>query len=134
MAQGGKYMHTILVRPNAKSIFPFSIGFIKDTEFPWPCWPEGSAEINFHVVPGFATGSRAFCLIRTFDGQGQGKSGAAMRKLIRSMPLDVIIPPPPDGVPHPSIYIILFLHIIFTKASLLAGVCFPLGMYWGQSF
>ena len=22
----------------------------------------------------------------------------------------------------------------FTKASLLAGVCFPLGMYWGQSF
>ena len=23
---------------------------------------------------------------------------------------------------------------IFTKASLLAGVCFPLGMYWGQSF
>ena len=21
-----------------------------------------------------------------------------------------------------------------TKASLLAGVCFPLGMYWGQSF
>ena len=23
---------------------------------------------------------------------------------------------------------------LFTKASLLAGVCFPLGMYWGQSF
>ena len=28
--------------------------------------------------------------------------------------------------------VILFQHI--TKASLLAGVCFPLGMYWGQSF
>ena len=23
---------------------------------------------------------------------------------------------------------------LVTKASLLAGVCFPLGMYWGQSF
>ena len=26
------------------------------------------------------------------------------------------------------------LQWIITKASLLAGVCFPLGMYWGQSF
>ena len=25
-------------------------------------------------------------------------------------------------------------HCLITKASLLAGVCFPLGMYWGQSF
>ena len=26
------------------------------------------------------------------------------------------------------------LEVKITKASLLAGVCFPLGMYWGQSF
>ena len=26
------------------------------------------------------------------------------------------------------------LWLMITKASLLAGVCFPLGMYWGQSF
>ena len=28
----------------------------------------------------------------------------------------------------------LEIILIITKASLLAGVCFPLGMYWGQSF
>ena len=30
--------------------------------------------------------------------------------------------------------IIIIIIVVVTKASLLAGVCFPLGMYWGQSF
>ena len=35
---------------------------------------------------------------------------------------------------HVIYNIYIYIYIYITKASLLAGVSFPLGMYWGQSF